>query len=128
MIIFAILTRRRESIQMYTKLGMYRAFLRKIFILIAVFTLSGASLRAQYDTNVFYLRGRQALSDGQYARAIDNFNILAQLDTAQHLTYFFRGIAKYNLGDVRGAAKDFDRSIRLNPVFTSGYHYRAVRS
>lgn len=128
MIIFAILTRRRENIQMYTKLGMYRAFLRKIFILIAVFTLSGASLRAQYDTNVFYLRGRQALSDGQYARAIDNFNILAQLDTAQHLTYFFRGIAKYNLGDVRGAAKDFDRSIRLNPVFTSGYHYRAVTS
>ncbi|MCF0174476.1 MAG: hypothetical protein HUJ95_03960, partial [Bacteroidales bacterium] len=105
---------------------MYKAFARKIFLLIAVFTLSGGLLRAQYDTNVFYLRGRQALADGQYARAIDNFNILARLDTSAYQTFFFRGIAKYNLGDIRGAAKDFDHSIALNPVFTSGYHYRAV--
>ena len=81
---------------------------------------------AQYDKNVFFYRGRLALSDGKYAQAIENFNVLARLDTSDYWTFFFRGIAKYNLGDIRGAQQDFDNSVRLNPVFTSGYHYRAI--
>lgn len=71
-------------------------------------------------------RGRQALADGKYAAAIENFNILERLDTTDYWSFFFRGIAKYNLGDLRGANRDFDRSVRLNPVFTNGYHYRAI--
>lgn len=71
-------------------------------------------------------RGRRALADGKYALAIENFNILARLDTSDCHTFFFRGIAKYNLGDLRGARADFDRCVRVNPVFTSGYHYRAI--
>lgn len=81
---------------------------------------------AQYDKDVFYMRGRHALSEGKYARAIENFNILSQLDTSDYWTFFFRGIAKYNLGDLRGAKRDFDRSVRINPVFTNGYHYRGI--
>lgn len=81
---------------------------------------------AQYDKDVFSFRGRQALADGKYSLAIENFNILARLDTTDYWTFFFRGIAKYNLGDLRGAQQDFDNSVRLNPVFTSGYHYRAI--
>ena len=84
------------------------------------------SLSAQYDTDVFMSRGRHALSEGKYALAIENFNILSRLDTANYHNFFFRGIAKYNLGDLRGAKSDFDRSVRLNPIFTSGYHYRAI--
>ena len=83
-------------------------------------------LHAQYDKDAFYFRGRQALADGKYALAIENFNILSQLDTSDYYTFFFRGIAKYNLGDLRGAKRDFDRSVRINPVFTSGYHYRGI--
>ena len=81
---------------------------------------------AQYDKDVFFMRGRRALADGKYAQAIENFNVLAQLDTADYWTFFFRGIAKYNLGDIRGARQDFDRTVRINPVFTSGYHYRGI--
>ena len=81
---------------------------------------------AQWDKDVFMMRGRQALSDGKYAFAIENFNILSSLDTTDYWSFFFRGIAKYNLGDVRGAEKDFDRSVRINPVFTNGYHSRAI--
>lgn len=92
-----------------------------LLMLVAVF-----ELYAQYDKDVFYMRGRMALSEGKYARAIENFNILSQLDTADYWTFFFRGIAKYNLGDIRGAKNDFDRSVRINPVFTSGYHYRGI--
>ena len=104
-----------------------RKLSRHLFIVFFLLILtSGWELRAQYDKDVFFMRGRHALSEGKYARAIENFNILSQLDTTDHWTFFFRGIAKYNLGDLRGAKRDFDRSVRLNPVFTNGYHYRGI--
>ena len=97
------------------------------YILVMLLLVAGAGrLCAQYDKDVFFMRGRRALADGKYSLAIENFNVLSQLDTADYWTFFFRGIAKYNLGDLRGAKRDFDSSVRLNPVFTSGYHYRGI--
>ena len=96
--------------------------------LLLLVSARGADLWAQYDKDVFFARGRHALSEGKYAKAIENFNILAQLDTSDYWNFFFRGIAKYNLGDLRGAKRDFDRSVRINPVFTNGYHYRGITS
>lgn len=99
----------------------------KLAVALAVmFSLGEFMAVAQYDKDVFLFRGRQALADGKYSLAIENFNVLTRLDTTDYWTYFFRGIAKYNLGDLRGAQQDFDTSVRLNPVFTSGYHYRAI--
>ncbi len=99
----------------------------KYFIVICLLLGAGVQeLCAQYDKDMFYMRGRQALADGKYALAIESFNVLSQLDTSDHLTFFFRGIAKYNLGDLRGAKRDFDRSVQINPIFTSGYHYRGI--
>ena len=101
--------------------------LRKyVLATVLLFSIAAGRIHAQYDKDVFFFRGRQALSEGKYARAIENFNVLARLDTTDYWTFFFRGIAKYNLGDIRGAQSDFDTSVRLNPVFTSGYHYRAI--
>lgn len=97
-------------------------FLVTLFLLAA----GAQGLFAQYDKDVFFMRGRQALADGKYALAIENFNVLSRLDTTDYWNFFFRGIAKYNLGDLRGAKSDFDRSVRHNPVFTSGYHYRGI--
>ena len=97
--------------------------------LVAICLLAAAGfqeLHAQYDKDMFMMRGRHALAEGKYALAIENFNVLSQLDTADYWTFFFRGIAKYNLGDLRGAKRDFDRSVAINPVFTSGYHYRGI--
>ena len=100
--------------------------LRCLAVVFLFFSIGGMRAYAQYDKDVFYMRGRNALAEGKYAQAIDNFNVLAQLDTADYYTFFFRGIAKYNLGDLRGARRDFDRSVQINPVFTSGYHYRGI--
>ncbi|MBR5385812.1 MAG: hypothetical protein IK143_08155, partial [Bacteroidales bacterium] len=93
--------------------------------ILLLFALSVPSY-AQWDKDVLSFRGRNALSEGKYSSAIEHFNILARLDTTDYWTYFYRGIAKYNLGDIRGAQKDFSTTVRLNPVFTSGYHYRAI--
>ena len=100
--------------------------MKKFLLTIAVLLLGATFSHAQYDKDVFMWRGRQALSDGKYALAIENFNVLARLDTTDYWSFFFRGIAKYNLGDLRGAQTDFDTSVRLNPVFTNGFHYRAI--
>ncbi len=103
-----------------------RRLVKYFVISVAVVLVGMQELSAQYDKDAFFMRGRRALADGKYAQAIENFNVLAQLDTADYWNYFFRGIAKYNLGDLRGAKRDFDRSVRINPVFTSGYHYRGI--
>ncbi|MDD2595891.1 MAG: tetratricopeptide repeat protein [Bacteroidales bacterium] len=96
-----------------------------------IFSLLFASLFlnsafAQYDLDHFYLRGRQALIDGKYSQAIENFNILSRLDSTLYESYFFRGIAKYNLGDFVGAQMDFDKTLKHNPIYTPAYHYRAI--
>ena len=96
-----------------------------LFLFCLAFQPAG-NICAQYDKDVFFLRGRQAFADGKYALAIENFNVLARLDTTDYWNFFYRGISKYNLGDVRGAQQDFDRSLRLNPIFTNGYHYRGI--
>ena len=103
-----------------------RRVMRCLAVICVLFAACMGDLWAQYDKDAFYYRGRRALADGKYAQAIENFNILTQLDTADYWTFFFRGIAKYNLGDIRGARQDFDRSVHINPVFTSGYHYRGI--
>ena len=84
----------------------------------AFLPLAAPLARAQYDKDVFSFRGRNALSEGKWAEAITQFNVLARLDTTDYWTFFYRGIAKYNLGDIRGSQRDFDTAIRLNPVFT----------
>lgn len=115
-----------HNLSKIVKFGHIMKFFLKYFLSATIFLLSCLSLSAQYDREVFYMRGRQALADGKYAQSIENFNILARIDSTDYWTFFYRGIAKYNLGDVRGAQKDFDKSVRLNPIFTSGYHYRAI--
>ena len=100
--------------------------MKKFLLTITTLLLGATFALAQYDKDVFMWRGRQALSDGKYALAIENFNVLARLDSTDYWSFFFRGIAKYNLGDLRGAQTDFNTSVRLNPVFTNGFHYRAI--
>ena len=100
--------------------------MKRLLAILLIVLCGIQAAEAQYDRDVFFYRGRNALSDGKYAQAIENFNILARLDTTDYWNYFFRGIAKYNLGDIRGAQQDFDASVRINPVFTNGYHYRAI--
>ena len=108
------------------KFGHIRKYMKRLYVILLVLFCCLQAAEAQYDRDVFYYRGRNALADGKYAQAIENFNVLVRLDTTDYWTFFFRGIAKYNLGDIRGAQQDFDASVRINPVFTNGYHYRAI--
>lgn len=101
-------------------------FSGKYLLSLLIWVLAAFSAGAQYDKDAFLYRGIQSLSDGKYARSIEDLNILTRLDTTDYKAFFFRGVAKYNLGDIRGARRDFTRAVRLNPVYTSAYHYKAI--
>ena len=81
-------------------------FKRGVAILLVAFASITAAF-AQYDLDHFYYSGRQSLIDGKYAQAIESFNILSHLDSTIYEAYFFRGIAKSNLGDFVGAILNF---------------------
>ena len=99
--------------------------IRKV-LTILLFLLTFGVASAQYDINHFFYRGQHALVEGRYSEAIDQFNILVRLDDSLYEAYFFRGIAKYNLGDFMGAQIDFDKTLEINPLYTPAYHYRAI--
>lgn len=104
----------------------FREMNRKLLSISALLFATAITSLAQWDRDVFMMRGRQALFDGKYSQAIENFNVLSRLDSSDHRTFYFRGIAKYDLGDIRGAQRDFSTSVRLNPLFTEGYRVRAL--
>ena len=72
----------------------------KLLICLLAVLFGSLQARAQYDKDVFMFRGRNALAEGRLAEAVSHFNVLAQLDTTDYWTFFYRGIAKYNLGDI----------------------------
>lgn len=100
--------------------------MKRLAVIALLLTALCVPSRAQYDPSHFYYAGRQALADGKYSLAIENFNILSRIDTVGPEAFFFRGIAKYNLGDLNGAERDFDLSLKRNPLYTYAYHYRAI--
>ena len=99
---------------------------KKAVITALLVLMCSVGAKAQYDPSHFFYFGRQALIDGKYSLAIENFNILSRIDSTAYEAYFFRGIAKYNLGDFVGAQNDFDRTLHFNPIYTPAYHYRAI--
>ena len=79
--------------------------LLKYILVILLISAGAGRLHAQYDKDAFFTRGRMALADGKYALAIENFNVLSQLDTSDYWTFFFKNgedfwvvyIASWNL-------------------------------
>ncbi len=49
--------------------------------------------------------------------------VLALAQTAEE--YFDKGLAKYNLGDYRGALQDFNKAIELDPNDANAYYNRS---
>lgn len=70
--------------------------------------------------------GRRLMMEKEYSEAIRTLNILLRADEKAFEGYFWRGIAKYQLGDLLGADADFTIALELNPVYTIAYTYRAI--
>ena len=56
------------------------------FLSLALLLLFSVGAFAQYDKDVFFFRGRSALADGKFSKAIENFNVLARIDSTDYWT------------------------------------------
>ena len=97
-----------------------------ITVVMAVALVCGMQTQAQYNREYFFWMGRTCMMNNHYQDAIRTLNTLLRVDEDAFEGYFLRGIAKYNLDDLIGAEADFSTAIRLNPVYTQAYTYRAI--
>ena len=96
--------------------------MRKILTFFILLIITSAAL-AQVNTNRFMAMGRSDLFNDNYTESIKNLTIVIKATPNKFEPYFFRGLAKYSLGDFEGAINDFDKSIKINPYFSYNYQY-----
>ena len=94
--------------------------------LVVVLILAALPAHSQYNREYFFWMGRRLMMDKEYREAIRTLNILLRADEEAFEGYFWRGIAKYQLGDLLGADADFTLALEKNPVYTIAYTYRAI--
>ncbi len=95
--------------------------------IILLFLLSySLTVLSQVNTNYFMTIGRNELSAGNNAEAINKFNTVIRFDKDNFEAYFLRGIAKYQLGDLIGSENDFTKTLDLHPLFVHAWHYRGL--
>lgn len=94
--------------------------------LLFFFLLFAQIALAQVNTKRFTAMGRSDLFNDNYTEAIKNLTVAIKADPDKFEPYFFRGLAKYSLGDYNGAIIDLDKSIEINPYFSYSYLYRGL--
>ena len=71
-------------------------------------------------------RGIAYLKICQFARAIEDFDVIISRDDIHGRALFYRGIAKLNLEENEEAIHDLDRSLALNPERGATYLARGL--
>ena len=98
----------------------YRIF--KI-LLLALYPLFGW---AQIDTERVMAVGRNALYFEDYVLSIQYFNQVINAKPYLAESYFYRGLAKFNLDDYQGAEEDCSEALERNPFVVSAYQIRGL--
>ncbi len=86
-------------------------------------SISGPALA---DAQAYVDRAVDYMDQGDYERAIADFNQAIQLEPDFVLAYVFRGAAFTRLGEYDLAFKDLDQAIQLNPNSAIAYSYRGT--
>lgn len=96
------------------------------FVFVSSFFISRPCSFAQLNIENYIEIGKRSLFQGDNEEAIRRFNAVVKINPDLYQSYFFRGVAKFNLKDYIGARTDFSISIDLHPYFTHAYHYRGI--
>jgi len=67
------------------------------------------------DEQIFYNLGYLYYEQDSLKKAERNFNIAIGLNPAFDYAYYARGIVREGLGDIAGAASDYQNALRINP-------------
>jgi tetratricopeptide (TPR) repeat protein/Mg-chelatase subunit ChlD len=76
--------------------------------------------------NTFKQRGKNALEQQDYARAIQYYGKAIELDASDSESYVYRGVSYMFLGDHQQAIRDNARAIALDNSSAAAYHNRGV--
>ncbi len=93
---------------------------------IILFLVAWSSVTAQINTNHVLLTGRSRLYYGNYTGAIENFNMIINIQPHLPEPYFYRGVAKMNLEDYRGAINDLNKALDIKPFYPEALLYRGI--
>lgn len=72
------------------------------------------------------MKGQERIQENDYTGAILLFNKIIDEVPENHHAYYFRGIAKMELGDNRGALADFENSTRIHHGFSPAFYYLGI--
>ncbi|BDX39443.1 hypothetical protein CYCD_27980 [Tenuifilaceae bacterium CYCD] len=97
-----------------------------ILILVVIGFIQSNPSYGQLNKAYFFYKGEELLSQQKFTQALPYLNTLIAIDSTLFEGWFLRGVAKYNLGDINGAISDFDKTIKVNPVFAQGHHYKSI--
>lgn len=99
---------------------------RMIKYIVGCLLLLPTILCAQINTERMMAIGRNALYFEDYVLSIQYFNQVINAKPYLSEPYFFRGLAKINLDDFKGAEIDCSQAIERNPFVVSAYQVRGL--
>lgn len=98
----------------------------KILLAAVAFSASFIPGYSQINTDQVMNVGRNALYFEDYVLSIQYFNQVIAAKPYLAQPYFYRGYAKFNLDDLKGAEEDVSKAIEHNPFLTDAYELRGV--
>lgn len=98
----------------------------KFIILISLTFLLSYGAKAQINIQHYLIQGHNDFVNYNYTDAIKRFNTIISVKPDLLEAYYYRGLAKYNLGDYNGAKSDFNKVVELNPYYAEGYRLRGL--
>ncbi len=97
--------------------------LKKV-LLTLIIALNSASGFAQWNTERIMTIGQNALYFEDYVLSIQYFNQVIKIKPYLAEPYFYRAIAKIQLGDYQSADEDCSKAIEINPFMPQAYYAR----
>ncbi len=94
------------------------------FLLLVLFVFGIQTVEAQFS-ETYYERGFREVRKGNYAKAVEYFNYSIS-NRAYYQAYFYRGYAKFQMGDLLGSELDLTTCLIEIPTHKDALHYRAV--
>lgn len=97
------------------------------FVIILLLSISAFLfyLYSPLVTDWYFEKGKEIYNNKNYKASIPYFNTAIERDNSNYIYFKYRAVSKSNLKDNRGAIKDFNRAILLNPNIDTLYAYRA---
>lgn len=92
----------------------------------AVANFSSLSLFAQLNINRYLIEGQQELQSNNFTNAISIFNKVIESSPENHQAFFFRGVAKLELGDKLGAEADFKQTTLIHHGYSPAFYYLGI--